>query len=296
MRRNTQELGVDSLFLGKMLPKYKKYQVWRGGGQIVILLGVISLLFNIVIGFALLGIGFCVYMIGQHYIRYRDSKQFADEVLAFAKSDSVKSGFAELCGFYIAGIVQYKTSESKASWPQKPSLILSDHREYESKKGSNETKNQSYKYAEKKNDDSLTGKQAGIYKEADEFNIGFLFEDISEYRRFYIHSKEYGKASKDMRRAAFLKKISHDRWLYYIIQQDGPWYAEFIKPFEPNIDNLNIFNTGCLISERLLNSYIYSVDKEIIENKSTKPFGILTHEMPADIDPLTEIKKHIEID
>ncbi len=141
IENNGLELGVDSLFLGRLIPKYKKYQVWRGSGQILILLGAITLWFNSFIGSALIGIGFCVYMIGQHYIRFRDSKQFSEEVLAFAKSDPINSGFAELCGFYISGIVQYKTSESKVSWPQKPSLILVSRKGDKSEQKNYETKN-----------------------------------------------------------------------------------------------------------------------------------------------------------
>lgn len=111
---------VDFLFLGINFPEYKRFYSYKGLGQILIFVGVITLFFSWKIGVAILVTGFLTNTYGDKMKR-KDGQQFYDDLMLAITTNPNEQGFPKLCCYYIGGIVKLVTSHGEAAWPQHPS-------------------------------------------------------------------------------------------------------------------------------------------------------------------------------
>lgn len=120
---------VDALRLGMNFPQYKRYHVWKGAGKIVILLGIVSVWFLWQLGAVLLTAGIGLHLWGGR-VKFKDAKNFAEELMKEATLNPSEAGYARLCAHYIAGTIQIVSSAGSAHWPQHPSNAVTGERSF----------------------------------------------------------------------------------------------------------------------------------------------------------------------
>lgn len=114
---------VDTLFLVHNFPQYRRYHTWKGRGIMLILAGLGVVWFWWPMGIILLLIGFGLRSYGNR-VRFNDAKNFADEVMKEATLSPSNTGYARLCAYYIAGIIELATPQASAHWHQHPSNVV----------------------------------------------------------------------------------------------------------------------------------------------------------------------------
>lgn len=110
-----------------------------------------------------------------------------------------------------------------------------------------------------------------------------FFEDLSEYMRFFLNLKEQRRESTDSSCLATLRK-EENKYLYLLEFKDGRYVGEYVRPFRPNEQNLQLFNSGCKEVARRLNIYIQTSDLNQVPMKPPA-FGILSCESPDELIP-----------
>jgi len=129
MSRRQLSARVDSLFLANNFPQYRRYHKWKGGGTIVLLLGLAVVWFFWPVGVALLLGGFGLRLYGNR-VRFNDAKAFAEDIMKDATLNPTDAGYARLCANYIAGIIELATPMASAHWPQHPSNAITGGRTF----------------------------------------------------------------------------------------------------------------------------------------------------------------------
>lgn len=118
---------VDALRLGRNLPQYRRYHVWKGAGTVLLVVGLLVLWFVWQIGVLLMVLG-----VGTHFwsnrIRFSDAQQFAESLMREATLNARAGGYAGLCCHYIAGTISLVSPKGSAHWPQHPSNVISGAR------------------------------------------------------------------------------------------------------------------------------------------------------------------------
>ncbi|HPC36037.1 MAG TPA: WG repeat-containing protein [Candidatus Marinimicrobia bacterium] len=116
-------LHIDNLAFIDNFPQYKKENVWKKIGLIIILMGLITLLFNGIIGIILIltGIGIRYY---NNYYLIKKMKAYAKDLMKDATLNPAKGGYSRLCANYIVGLVGFATQQTSGWWPQLPSNVL----------------------------------------------------------------------------------------------------------------------------------------------------------------------------
>jgi len=120
---------VDPIFLAHNFPQYRRYHTWKGGGIILLLLGLAGIWFFWPVGVALLLGGFGLRLYGNR-VRFNDAKDFAEDVMKDATLNPTDAGYARLCTNYIAGIIEIATPVASAHWPQHPSNSITGGRTF----------------------------------------------------------------------------------------------------------------------------------------------------------------------
>jgi hypothetical protein len=94
---------IDPLFLAHYYPQFRRYQVWKGGGLILALIGLVLIVvwFFWQVGLPLL-IGAGVMYLVSKRIMNNDAKQFEEELMKDATLNPSDGGFAKLCANYIS--------------------------------------------------------------------------------------------------------------------------------------------------------------------------------------------------
>jgi hypothetical protein len=121
--RRQLSVHVDPFFLAHSFPQYRTYHTWKGGGIVLLVLGLAVVWFVWPIGVALLVGGIVLRLYGNR-VRFNDAKAFAEEVMKEATLSPADAGYARLCANYIAGIIELATPAASAHWPQHPSNII----------------------------------------------------------------------------------------------------------------------------------------------------------------------------
>lgn len=116
-----------------------------------------------------------------------------------------------------------------------------------------------------------------------------FFRDLSEYVQFLIFDQDQRLASLDFSCIATLKK-ENDKFLYRLTWKNGLSVAEYVRPFRPNAQNLQLFNAGCAEMARRLRIYLETGD---ISQVPTSPpaFGVLSCESPDEPPPSGELNQ-----
>jgi hypothetical protein len=102
--RRQLSLHVDPLFLAEHFPQHRRYNTWRGGGFLALLIGLGLVWFFWPIGSILIATGFGLYLYGNH-IGSNTATTFAENIMKEATPNPASGGYAGLCANYIAGII-----------------------------------------------------------------------------------------------------------------------------------------------------------------------------------------------
>jgi len=120
---------VDALRLSQNFPRYRQYNVWKGVGILIFIVGIVVFWFSWKIGapIAALGGGF-YYWSGR--VKFNYAKEFTENLIREASLNPSSRGYAGLCANYIAGIIQIVSPSGSAHWPQYPSNVISGERTF----------------------------------------------------------------------------------------------------------------------------------------------------------------------
>jgi hypothetical protein len=120
---------VDALRLSQNFPRYRQYNVWKGGGVLTFIVGIVVFCSSWKIGVLIAALGGGFYYWGGR-VKFNDAKKFADNLIREATLNPLSGGYAGLCANYIAGIVQIVSPSGSAHWPQYPSNVISGERTF----------------------------------------------------------------------------------------------------------------------------------------------------------------------
>ena len=120
---------VDALRLGMNFPQYKRYHVWKGAGTIALVLGIVSVWFLWQLGAVFIAAGIGLHLWGGR-VKFKDAKDFSEELMKEATLNPSESGYARLCTHYIAGTIQLVSPVGSAHWPQHPSNVVTGKRSF----------------------------------------------------------------------------------------------------------------------------------------------------------------------
>jgi hypothetical protein len=127
--RRSLSAGVDMLMLTHNFPEYKRYNIWRGAGIVIFIIGLVCFFFSWMIGIVVVAFGAGFYYWGGR-VMVNDAKNFAEKLMKEATLNPSRGGYAELCAHYIGGTIQLVSASGSAHWPQYPSNVISGERTF----------------------------------------------------------------------------------------------------------------------------------------------------------------------
>ena len=105
----------------------------------------------------------------------------------------------------------------------------------------------------------------------DEKYVEAFFSDPDDFVRFFDNVKYTLARSKDGVCEARLEKIDPERWLY-MVSRNGQYLADYVRPFKPSNENIEMFNHGTREMAQRLRLYMQGADI----SQLPPPFGPLT--------------------
>jgi len=115
--------------------------------------------------------------------------------------------------------------------------------------------------------------------------VDIFFANIAEYQSFLLFRNEQRKRVSDFTCLAMFKK-EEDRFLYSVelrdpVTNEAFSASEYIRPFEPNQKNVDIFNEGVAECARRLQTYLATGQID----EGLPAFGILSCDSPDETAP-----------
>jgi hypothetical protein len=113
-----------------------------------------------------------------------------------------------------------------------------------------------------------------------------LFHDVQQYMKFLFLQNETA-VTKDSIHFAVIEKKG-EKFFYTLFHREGPSISEYIRPFFPCKEYIDIFNTGCFVMAERLKILIETKDVNKVPSEPLA-FGILSYDSPDTLAPIPPI-------